>query len=615
MVAGDEALTEFRQGLTGAHALDLLHNTGGRLLIQLAVGVGKTEWLAKIINHALTVDQKYDLIVVLIPRKDSLDELVNRLPPSLPRVVLKPRPQKRCGPLNKDWLEYESRGCSHLGRAVLCKNCPKLHGCYWPGQFGRRLRGARLVLATQQHLVLDPRFLSRVRSHAGAKSPLLLLDESDLLLRNTERTLTRDDLDAFLAAQRAVDALSRKPPNMRRNWKYLTELVKNASTGDLQAGNWKFPSLVPRWAVAVQREGRRNDAGFRFPAFDLHALTRSDRWSRERLPDGSLRFATLPDLGNDFIVFSGSIAKELLRYRIDPNHFRAQLESPFAAYRFEHPGTRWYNLACLQGAAKYFPGNAKAILDFFAALIARNLRAGKRTLLITRKTFVLRCRTYLSRRLAELVVGKVQIITGGWERYDLTDPRILPLINYGISGVNRFQEYDAAYCLTAYYVGAQAVAQVVQDIDSSDERYRITLDCVGKPPRRRARIALPDQRETVLPRIVQWALEQKEADVVVQAVGRVRPFTKPREIITFQAGELPRVKYTREFQSLAQARAHFKVSTARRATADDKAAQAQRLKRLGLSHSKIATQMGVSLSAVKRYVHEGRGHETFIDIL
>ena len=43
-------------------------------------------------------------------------------------------------------------------------------------------------------------------------------------------------------------------------------------------------------------------------------------------------------------------------------------------------------------------------------------------------------------------------------------------------------------------------------------------------------------RLTCLPQVARWVLEQKEADVVVRAVGRVRPFTQPREVITFHAG-------------------------------------------------------------------------------
>ena len=69
---------------------------------------------------------------------------------------------------------------------------------------------------------------------------------------------------------------------------------------------------------------------------------------------------------------------------------------------------------------------------------------------------------------------------------------------------------------------------------------------------------------------------------MVQAVGRVRPFTRPREVITFQAGALPEVRYTREFRTIAQARSHFAVPTRRRSEAESRADEARRLKALGL---------------------------------
>src|SRR5262249_59886592 len=122
----------------------------------------------------------------------------------------------------------------------------------------------------------------------------------------------------------------------------------------------------------------------------------------------------------------GSIARALARYRLDPDHARPTLVSPFENHRFEHPGTRWYNLNSLLGAARFFPGNAVQILDFFAHKIAGNIRQGKRTLLVARKRFVRRCRGYLGRRLAELGVGAVRIVTGNWDRHDLQDPRTLP---------------------------------------------------------------------------------------------------------------------------------------------------------------------------------------------
>ena len=156
--------------------------------------------------------------------------------------------------------------------------------------------------------------------------------------------------------------------------------------------------MSPDWALAVQRQGRRvYGESFRFIAFDLAAFHRSDRAARRRLEDGNIRFCAPVLLGDQFILFSGSIAPSLVDYRIDPNRIENPVVSPFDSYRFSHPQTLWFNLAWMGGSAQYFPGNSPQILDFYAQKISQNIRQGKRTLLISKKNFVARCATELRR--------------------------------------------------------------------------------------------------------------------------------------------------------------------------------------------------------------------------
>jgi len=609
VIADEQALATFRQGLTGPYAFDLLTQANGRLLVQLAVGVGKSEWLVQIIRHVLTsAVSPYDLVVVLVPRRDILRELQQRLGP-LPcqPTILSPRPRQQCGSLNIAWERLEQQGCGALARDQLCGVCPLRSQCRWPQQYGAALHGVRLVLATQQHLLLNPGFVAMLKQQTGAKRPLVLLDESDLLLRCQERRIDHDDLQRFLLTQQAVRGQATTVTKAMNAWYERTAMIATASTPDLQGANWERLWFPNRWALDMQRTGRlRLGDGFRFLGYEVQQLGGSDRGSREVTADGDIRFAVTPSLGSDFMIFSGSIAGDLARYRLDPNHRQPALLSPFADLRFTHSGTKWFNLAVSSGAAKYFPSHARTILDFFAAKIAGNITAGKRTLLIARKKFLGLCRTYLLERLQALGFANATIVTDHRTAAASDDPATLPLINYGISGVNSFEHFDAAYCLTSYYVGAATIVQTVQDIDPTAERFPIVLDCRGQPPQRQARVLLPDQRETNLPRIAQGALVQKEADVVVQAVGRVRPFTKPREVITFQLGELPGVEYTANFTSLALARGYFNIPTRRASQLDKQRDQAWQLKTLGLTNRAIAEALKVSLATVKRYVKARR---------
>jgi hypothetical protein len=348
--------------------------------------VGKTAWMVDLIVSALA-SSPYDLVVVLVPRWDILRELVQRLPPGLPRTILTPRPRKRCGDLDGPWVQYERQGLGSLGRAQLCGACPQRATCPWPGQYGSRLRGARLVLATQHHLTLNPAFLVHLQQQARARNVLALLDESNLLVRPVERTLRQDDLQRFLGAQEAHLIGTAPPKALESQWLELSRLVAQAPTSDLREGTWRFPWVDTEWATGVQAQGLELfGSGFRFLGYELHHFSQSDPGGRERLPNGDVRFAALPHLGSKFVVFNGSMAKELARYRIDPNHARPTLLAPFAKLQFRHPGTQWFNLNSLAGAAKFFPTNAGRVLDLIATKIARNVIAGKRTLLVSRRS-------------------------------------------------------------------------------------------------------------------------------------------------------------------------------------------------------------------------------------
>ncbi len=334
--------------------------------------------MVKILTHTLML-KSYDLVVVLVPRWDILNELLKRLPGGLKPVVLKPRPGARCGDLNETWTIYEGRGLGLLGRSELCGSCPRRIGCRWPGQYGSRLRGVRLILATQQHLTLNPAFLLHLQQQTRANSALVLIDESNLLIRPTDRILSRADLDMFVAAQQAL--AQNELVGIAREWLERSRILTMASTVDLRAAGWIFPPVGADCGAAVQSFGRDLFGDeFRFLGYDLHHLAHSEPSGRERLPSGDIRFSALPYLGQRFMVFSGSMGKDLARFRLDPNYARPSLDSPFAGYRFEHPETRWYNLNSLLGAARYFPKNAGPIIDFFARLVARNIAVGKAAL-------------------------------------------------------------------------------------------------------------------------------------------------------------------------------------------------------------------------------------------
>ena len=100
--------------------------------------------------------------------------------------------------------------------------------------------------------------------------------------------------------------------------------------------------------------------------------------------------------------------------------------------------------------------------------------------------------------------------------------------------------------------------------------------------------------------------------VVLQATGRIRPYTQPREIFTFQCAAHPYLSYTQEFHCLGEAREFFGIPTRNTHRRHLTMAHIQQAKAAGLTQRRTAQQVGVSLTTVKRYWHNTGGyHEPY----
>jgi hypothetical protein len=596
-VKGEAELERFRAGLTGRHALDLLRASGGRLLVQLPVGVGKSRWLDGVTVEAGAAGG-YDLVVVLCPTRGLIAERAPRRdpPPGVKVVVLRPRPSRRCGEArDARWRRLEAADLGALGRAEVCGGCPRRQGCYWPGQYGKALRGARIVFATQAHLTRSPRFIADLRAWTGAGKVLTLLDESDFIGRSSEEVIAAEDLVRFTDVLGALSGLTGGLGRLNARWRRRVEELSGASTADLQHPGWRMPPVRRRWALAVQRAGvdRSGDA-FRFPAYGLARFGHSPVETRRRAEDGGLEFGNTPLLG-DCVVFSGTTDTRFARHRLG-----GDFASPFAGHVFAHPETRWFNLASPVGSRRYFRRHADQVLDLFAQLTARRAAEGKRVLLVAKKAFVGLCAAGLDERFGRLG-APLRVVTRGWSERLLADPGVVPLIHFGTIGTNLFERFDAAYCLTSFYVNEAVVDGCLQDLTRRDLRLPIRIETAGSPRRRRAGVTDPGHRFYDVAWLAQSALEFKEHAAVVRAVGRVRPFTRPREVVTFQMANLPGVTYDAEFRNLAEARRFFAVPPGGQLRRSIRAAQAAALRQSGLTQEETARRLGVSMRTVRNY--------------
>lgn len=604
-IDSEAALERFRTTLTGRYGITLVRQSGGAVLIQLPVGVGKSRWMDAITRSAVE-DGDYELVAVLCPTRQIIEErkpLSN--PPSGIQVVnLRPRPAELCGPRrDTQWKQCEKADLGAYGRVEICSGCPARPHCFWPDQYGQGLEGARIVYATQTHLERSPNFLAMLQTWTGAERMLTLLDEANFIGTPRERIITAEELTRFQEVLEVASPWAEEVGPIHQRWLDLVSMLRDANTDDLQTPSWRVPRVLHRWALVVQSVGvQRHGQSFRFLGYDLTHFAFSPRESRLRDSDGNIRFSVHPYVG-DCIIFSGTTDLEFTRYRLGKD-----FASPFARYRFSHPGTCWYNLCSPLGSRKYFARHAPQILDFFAGLLLRRAREGKRVLLVAKKHFVDVCAKGLAERFAQ-AGSPLRVVAEGWSPEVLADSDVVPLINYGMIGTNLFEDFDAVYCLTAYYVNEQVVNQCLQDITRQDLRLPIKIMTAGNPRRRLAQVADPDHLYYDVAPLVQPALEFQEHNVVMQAVGRVRPFTRPREVITFQMGELPGVVYDSEFQTLGEARDFFAVPRRRDQKMNHMAWQVAVLRREGLTQIETARKLGISERTVRYYEKRRTGNE------
>ena len=270
-------------------------------------------------------------------------------------------------------------------------------------------------------------------------------------------------------------------------------------------------------------------------------------------------------------------------------------------YRFSHPDTVWHNLASRLGMQCYFGKNAPQIIDVFAQLILRRWRQGRRVLCIAKKRLIPFCASQLSARLSELGQLDFKILEQPAPDVDLSHPLYLPIIGYGAIGTNRFEHFDCVYCLTGFYVTERILSSALQDLRASDFQVPLVIRTVTQPARRIAEPAASAHAIYDIARLAQASLDHLEMGTVLQAIGRVRPFTRPREVISFQCADHPTDAYTNEFGNLAQMRRHFGLIDRRAAKGSATAKQVRALQLEGLAQKVVAQRLNVGLRTVQRY--------------
>jgi hypothetical protein len=229
---------------------------------------------------------------------------------------------------------------------------------------------------------------------------------------------------------------------------------------------------------------------------------------------------------------------------------------------FRHSETRIINIADPIGTATTLaqPAHFNRVVDFFLALILRNIAQERRTVLVTRKKFLSRVKARIEQVSANIGRPLTCVLASSGKPFERCEPSEIALINYGIVGVNSLEAFDALYCIGGYYARADHLNAVYQQTLPPDSRMPIGVRMENR--RRQVYAADGEFNTRFHAKRASATHRMLERRVVLQAIGRVRPFTTRAEVILFQCDDLsPELGSIEEFGSLAQARRQLQVPT------------------------------------------------------
>ena len=313
---------------------------------------------------------------------------------------------------------------------------------------------------------------------------------------------------------------------------------------------------------------------------------------RYRDKEGGLGYVWRPWLaGATVLLLSAELDPLLVSYRLGRN-----IHALFEHRYTQHVGTEVYNLSDSRFSAAYLSHHMSSFALPFAQLIARERESGRQVLVVTRKRFVGLVAALINGRLRTLVNARLRLVrhadyTGGQEQ--------VPVISYGVQGINDFEQFKTAICVGSYNVSPKALDRLINDTHLPDEV--VQTEVAYMAGKRRARIKGASDAKA-LGDIAQRFLFQVEFNTANQAVGRIRHCTRPRTVIFCQQTEIP-YELSADFNRFEGFRQHFGLETARAHATRTHAQKIQSLRKEGLTQQEVAEATGLSLRTIKRKWH------------
>jgi hypothetical protein len=595
-IIDERKLAEFRNRELAAPSLYRQIPRDDRvLLINLPPGVGKSHRAQGLIRHALEAD--YGLVIFVAPTRAIIGELeIVRSLSADKVVVLKAGPRRLCGTLNAPWSLLERSGCAALGKSTLCEGCPQLDrnggACGWPDQMERIGKETRLVVLTEQYLHLNPLLIRSIRRRVGTPRRLVIFDEALFMTSSVVRRFTKADLERFRTALAEARGEVAFAATGIRDWIEGIDFILDQEV-DLRALRRFWRNKLEFAVLATQRAGNRLfGENFRYLASDLELLNSTVTTGQWRDADTYEIVVRVDTTRCDVVVLAAYLESGIVEERLS-----RPVKELLPGQVFRHSATRIINIADPIGAARTLPhpDHFSRVVDFFLALALRNAAQGRRTVLITRKRFLGVVQARIESTSTTLGRPLTCVLPSSGRSLGDCRPIEIPLINYGIVGINSLQNFDAVYCIGGYYSRTDHLNAVYQQSLSPDCRMPIAV----RTENRRRIVYAADGRYSTRyhARRAEVTHRMLERRTVLQAIGRVRPFTSPAEIILFQCDDFSaELGPIEEFSTLAGARRSLRVPTTKRMRRAALGEQVRARQAAGIGLRTIAAEFGVAPS-------------------
>lgn len=424
-------LTTYRDSYLSAAAIvsKIASNPSGAHFFDAVTGVGKTRLLGDMILR-LHAQGTYRRIFYATSRHRIIEEMAGQLHQVDPIVQVR-RNDSLCGPERaSEWRRLHDLNLGILGKTRVCSSCPKRGSCAWYSSKSAWESSGRVYLTTQDYLWAT--------SEIVTPEDIVLLDELRFYTLDHLQIFPREDLEQFVEIVRTIPALyslidAAEDLLGRRQPRPVTE----------------HPPLHYRQLYRFLDEQ---------DAYNLTPLLRSAADHRIFHLDASAAFSKKVFTNVPLFIAAFGINQTLLEHVFDRPF--TNLSPPFP---YRHPDTKVYTIATSSSSFRSFsenPASRRGLIRFALKKIAQNAALGRKTLLVSREDLIpliLKESQGLCQKMGvELVVAKTS------DDYDgLTK---IPIIHYGIEGINDFEDYFSAICVNAYNIHPDALNETIRKL-------------------------------------------------------------------------------------------------------------------------------------------------------